>query len=160
MPKSKEPPQLSRGKKFHKLIQDEWKREAQGDITPERYIIKPSGRRGRVDVFVNGNELNSVVAIVEIKATDWDRMTDKAVKRNARRQIRQIWNYIESQILEGKYVESGEGKDICPGIIFPKRPKNKDRMKEVEEIFIKEGIPVVWHDESIEEVKKRNGVEG
>ena len=156
MPTSKEPSQLSRGKKFHKLIQDEWKREAQGDITPERHVIKSSGRRGRVDVFVNDDDPESSVAIVEIKATDWDRMTDKAVKRNIRRQIRQIWSYIESQIQNGKYVKGGEGKDVCPGIIFPKRPKDKDRMALIEEMFIEEGIPVVWHDESLEEVKKRN----
>jgi hypothetical protein len=156
MPTSKEPSQLLRGKKFHKLIQDEWKREAQGDIAPERHVIKPSGRRGRVDVFVNDDDPESSVAIVEIKATDWDRMTDKAVKRNIRRQIRQIWSYIESQILNGEYVEGGEGKAVCPGIIYPKRPKDKDRMALIEELFIEEGIPVVWHDESIEEVKKRN----
>lgn len=156
MSKSKEPPQLSRGKKFHKLIQDEWKREAQGEITPERHVIKPSGRRGRVDVFVNDDDPKSAVAIVEIKATDWDRMTDKAVRRNVKRQIRQIWSYIESQIQNGEYVESGEGKDVCPGIIFHKRPKNKQRMIMIEEMFIEEGIPVVWHDESFEEVKKRN----
>ena len=41
MPKTKEPSQLARGKKFHKLIQDEWEREAEGKIKPERHIIKP-----------------------------------------------------------------------------------------------------------------------
>ena len=51
-----EPSQLQRGKAFHRLIQDEWRREAQGDICAERHIIKPNGRKGRVDVFVNDDE--------------------------------------------------------------------------------------------------------
>jgi hypothetical protein len=29
-------------------------------------------------------------------------------------------------------------------------------MKRVEEMFLEEGITVVWHDETIEECKKRN----
>ena len=156
MAKGKEPSRLIRGKEFHKLIQDEWAREAQGDIAAEKHVIKPSGRRGRVDVFVNDDDPQSPTAIVEIKATDWDRMTDKAVIRNARRHIRQIWSYIESQIIEGEYVEGGEMKDVCPGIIFPKRPADKKRMDVIEEMFIEEGIPVVWHDETIEEVKAMN----
>ncbi len=82
-------------------------------------------------------------------------MTDEAVRRNVRRQIRQVWSYIESQIVEGEYVEDGEHKDVCPGIIFPKRPKDGERMKLIEEMFEEEGIPVVWHDETIEERKAR-----
>ncbi len=54
------------------------------------------------------------------------------------------------------YVPSGEGKDVCPGIIFPKRPRDKDRMKRIEDMFLEEGIAVVWHDETIDECKRRN----
>ena len=82
-------------------------------------------------------------------------MAEKNVRRNVRRQVRQIWGYIESQILNGEHVEGGEGKDVCPGIIFPKRPRDKERMKLIEDMFEEEGIPVVWHDESIEERKGR-----
>ena len=152
---STEPKHLVRGKAFHKLIQDEWEREAEGDIQCERHIIKPNGRRGRVDVFVNDDDAKSTVGIVEVKGTDWDRIAEKNIRRNVRRQVRQIWGYIESQILNGEHVEGGEGKDVCPGIIFPKRPRDKERMKLIEDMFEEEGIPVVWHDESIEERKGR-----
>jgi hypothetical protein len=154
--KIREPIQLRRGKFFHKLIQEEWLRDAEGDVVQERTITKPSGRKGRVDVFVNDDDPNGSVAIVEIKATDWDRIKECNIRRNVRRQIKQIWDYIESQIVKGEYVPSGEGKQVCPGIIFPKRPKDKERMKRVEEMFLEEGITVVWHDETIEECKKRN----
>ena len=65
-------------------------------------------------------------------------------------------NYIESQILDGKYVPTGVRKDISPGIIFPRRPKNENLLKLIEESFEDEGIAVVWEDESIEERKKRS----
>ena len=154
---SSEPIQLRRGKAFHRLIQAEWKNEAEGRINTEHHIIKPNGRRGRVDVFVNDEEPDGVVAIVEVKATDWDKIKAQNVRRNIRRQIRQIWNYIESQILNGQFILTGEGKDVCPGIIFPKRPKSQKRMALIEELFLEEGIPVVWHDETIEECKLRHG---
>ncbi len=156
MTPAKEPSQLKRGKAFHKLIQEEWEREAEGWITPERHIVKPSGRRGRVDVFVDDDDPDGVVAIVEVKTTDWDAIADKNVRRNVRRQIRQVWSYIESQIVGGEYVPSGEGKTVCPGIIFPKRPEDRRRMKQIEEMFEEEGIVVVWHDEPIDERRQRS----
>ena len=152
----KEPEQLKRGKAFHRLIQAEWASEAQGHICAERTITKPNGRRGRVDVFANDADPKGVVAIVEVKATDWDRIKAKNIHRNVRRQIRQIWSYIESQIRDGKYVRGGVEKDVCPGIIFPRRPRDPGRMKLIEELFEEEGIPVVWHDETLEECRARN----
>jgi hypothetical protein len=153
---NKEPTQLRRGKAFHRLIQKEWERDAEGDVKSERHVRKPNGRKGRVDVFVNDDDPESSIAIVEVKATDWDKIKRKNIRRNARRQIRQIWSYIESQILNGQYVRDGEGKAVCPGIIFPRRPKDRERMEQIEEMFEEEGIPVVWHDEAIEERKMRS----
>ena len=152
----KEPQALKRGKAFHKLIQAEWHKEAEGEVKSERVVTKKSGRRGRVDVFVNTTVSDGCIAIVEIKASDWDKMSDKAVRRNVRRQIRQIWSYIESQILGPDYVPTGEHKSVSPGIIFPRRPMDKKRMELIESMFEEEGIPVVWHDESIKERRRRN----
>jgi len=159
MAKSREPEPLRRGKAFHKLIQEEWHAEADGKVEDERYVRKQNGRRGRTDIFVDDEEPDGTVAIVEVKASDWDRMTDQAVRRNVRRQIRQIRGYIESQLVAGEYTDTGEGKDVCPGIIFPKRPKDRKRMQLIEDMFLEEGIPVVWHDESMEECKARNAEE-
>ena len=155
MPKS-EPEQLLRGKEFHRKIQKDWIDNAQGIIKCERIVLKENNRKGRVDVFVDDDNPEGVIAVVEIKASDWDRMTEKAVRRNARRQIRQIWGYIETQIKGPDYVSTGEGKSVCPGIIFPRRPKDEIRLKLIEEMFFDEGIQVVWDDESPEECKRRN----
>ena len=118
---SNEPSQFRRGKAFHKLIQKEWEQEAEGDVKSERHVRKPNGRKGRVDVFVNDEDPKGPIAIVEVKATDLDKIEKKNICHNVRCQIRQIWSYIESQILNGQYVKGGEGKDICSGIIFPNR---------------------------------------
>ena len=85
---------------------------------------------------------------VEIKASDWDRMTTEAVRRNVRRQVKQIWDYIESQL--------AEGKEISPGIVFPKRPKDPARQGFIEHLFAEEAITVVWEDETIDEVREKN----
>ncbi len=142
-----EPSQLKRGKAFHKKMQVDWLKTAEGKILTEKGITKPSGRKGRIDIFVD-DDGSKLVAVAEVKASDWDKMTETAIRRNARRQIKQIWDYIESQL--------NIKKDVSPGVIFPKRPKDTARMKLIEELFEEEGIPVVWQDETIEERKARS----
>jgi len=140
-----EPKHLRRGKAFHKKIQEEWMSGAEGEVTPEKGTVKPSGRRGRMDIFVRED---GMVVVVEIKASDWDVMTAAAVRRNVRRQVRQIWDYIQSQL--------NDGNDVCPGVVFPKMPKDPERMTLIEQLFEEEGIPVVWDDESSAERRSRS----
>lgn len=141
----KEPRRLRRGKAFHKRIQSDWEQNAEGAVASEKTIQKPSGRAGRIDVIVEAGE--DLVAVIEIKASDWDRMTVAALRRNVQRQVRQVWDYIRSQL--------EKGTDVCPGVVFPRRPQDGERLRMIEELFEEEGIPVVWEDESIEERKAR-----
>lgn len=147
MPNKDSEPKLLRirkGKDFHEKVQKVWVEMARAK--KEKPITKPSKKKGRIDIFVESDE--TLVAVVEIKASDWDKMTSISVHRNIKRQARQIWDYIESQLLASK--------DVSPGIIFPKRPKDSARMKLIEQLFEKEGISVVWEDESITERKARS----
>ena len=144
---NKEPKILKNGKEFHKKIQTEWLDTAEGEVKAEKQMIKQNGRKGRMDVFIKTEE--TYVSIAEIKMSDWDVMTIKNLHRNVRRQIRQIWSYIDSQ-LEQK-------RDVTPGIIFSNRPKKNGRLDLIEQLFGEEGITVVWDDESIEECLKRSG---
>ena len=141
-----EPTQLRQGKAFHKKIQADWLITAEGRILIEKAITKPTGRKGRIDIFVD-DDGDKLVVVAEVKASDWDKMTEKAVSRNVRRQVKQIWDYIDSQL--------AKEKEVSPGIIFPHHPKDKARMKQIEDMFEQEGIPVVWQDETIEERKAR-----
>ncbi len=145
IPKNNEPRQLRKGKHFHKKIQEEWHSDAEGGVETEKSITKPSKRKGRMDIFVMDDE--SLVAVAEIKTSNWDAMTPSAVRKNVMRQANQVWDYIESQL--------ELGKDVSPGVIFPRRPKNSDRTNIIEELFNERGIQVVWQDESIEERKAR-----
>ncbi len=140
-----EPERLVRGKQFHKQVQADWLENAEGEVRAEEPTVKPSGRPGRMDVFVVASE--DLVAIAEIKSSDWDAMTEKAVRRNAKRYARQLWTYIDSQV--------ARTLDVCPGVVFPARPSKPGRLEFVEQLFEEEGIPVVWEDESIDDRKAR-----
>lgn len=144
----REPDRLKKGKRFHTEIQKLWCDEAEGSINPELSLVKSTGRNGRVDILVDPDE--STAAVVEIKNSDWDRMLEKNVRRNVKRQARKIWSCLESELLEGK--------TVCPGVIFPKKPVKPGRMSMVEELFMEEFIPVVWQDESIPERRSRESV--
>ena len=144
---NKQPEALLRGKAFHDLVQKEWAITAEGKVKRERHIVKPNGRRGRVDIFISCNDLDAPIAIVEIKATDWDKIKKENVNRYIKRQIRQIWSYIESQIVDGEFTLGGEQKEVCPGIVFPHTPKNMALKQMIVSEFEDYGIAVVWHDE-------------
>jgi hypothetical protein len=115
----------------------------QGKVKPEKPCIKLSGKKGRMDIHVEVKEENKLVSCVEVKNTDWNRMTEQSIRRNVKRQINQVWNYIDSELTRGK--------EISPGIIFPKKPRGKSKLNLVERLFEEKGIPVVWNDESIKE---------
>lgn len=144
---AREPERLRRGKRFHRQVQEDWARTAEGTVTREHQVLRTSGRRGRIDVYVDAE---GDVAVVEIKASDWDAMTERNVRRNVRRQIRQIWSYIETQL-----EELDKGRYISPGVIFRKRPTSPVRLQLIEEMFLEEGIAVAWEDETIEERRTR-----
>lgn len=108
-----EPRSLRRGKRLHKRLQKDWKETAEGEVTPEKRITKPSGRKGRIDIFVKADA--TYAAIVEIKSSLWDRMNPQALRRNVKRQASQIWDYVESQLRSGK--------DVTPGVVSWKSTK-------------------------------------
>jgi hypothetical protein len=134
---------LIRGNKFHKRIQGEWKKEAQGEIMKEKGCLKPSGRRGRIDIYAQDNEDKKLVACVEIKNTNWDKIDKKRITAYVNRQANQVWDYIESEL--------ENGKEVSPGIIFPGMPRSKSRLVLIEKLFDDRGIPVVWMNENVEE---------
>jgi len=134
---------LRKGRRLNKKIQRSWGKEVQGKVKPEKPCIKLSGKKGRMDIHVEVKEENKLVSCVEVKNTDWNRMTEQSIRRNVKRQINQVWNYIDSELTRGK--------EISPGIIFPKKPRGKSKLNLVERLFEEKGIPVVWNDESIKE---------
>ena len=139
-----EPEQLRRGKEFHRRVQADWLRTAEGAVLTERSIVISKGphadprRRGRVDILVD--ELDGHVAVVEIKSTDWD-----AIKPANRRKVlgahrRQTWRYIE------KYLDV-DAVDVSAGIVYPRVPVTPGLLETVEGYLNDYGLQVVWYDD-------------
>jgi len=137
-----EPEILRRGKEFHKLVQSNWEKTAEGKVQCEYAIpllrISRSTKhlkQGRMDIFVD--EVGDFVSIVEIKSTDWDMIPEKNVKRLLSSHRRQVWKYIE------KYID-GDQVDVCAGIIYPTAPLHEGLKERIESYLEDYGIPVVW----------------
>ena len=79
-----------------------------------------------------------VVTVVEIKATDWDRILPRNRQRNLASHRRQVWRYIET------YVD-GDELDVCAGIIYPTAPTTPRLKEQVEEYLFDYGLQVVWY---------------
>ena len=77
-------------------------------------------RVGPIHVFVDNAGNDDLVAIIEIKDSDWDAMTTKAVRRNVGRYSNQVYDYIDSQL--------EEGKTVSHVIIVQKQPKDPARL--------------------------------
>ena len=144
-PRRQQPGRLKRGKAFHLGLQADWERSAKGAITRELSANKPNGRRGRIDIHAESTA--PLVAVVEIKATDWDRMTIGAVRRNVSRHARQVWDYVESQL--------ASAKEVSPGLIYPSLPRSAARRDLIEALLEEHGISVVWDDESVRSRRAR-----
>ncbi len=92
-----------------------------------------------MDILLYDDEEGNAV-VVEIKATDWDRMKPHRVRPNALRHARQVWRYIEAELL-------GE-RSVLPALVYPKTPLTPGRKEQVEEILHERLIQVIWRDES------------
>ena len=144
--KTTEPDILRRGKAFHKRVQDNWKRTAEGGNLTKEHTIELSQvsatprlkRRGRLDLFVD--ELGDYVSVVEIKSTDWDKVKENNRKKLLGSHRRQVWKYIE------EYLDV-EKIDVCPGIIYPNSPTSPGLKEMIENYLNDYGLQVVWYDD-------------
>jgi hypothetical protein len=141
--KDKEPILLKNGKKFHLLVQFIYKlRNQSGDPNPERKLLKDciiqSNSKMRMDILVDA--LGDMVSIIEIKNTYWDQI--KHVKKNLYSHQRQIWKYIEEYL--------GNQVDVCPGIIYPKRP-DQGLVFEIESYLGEYGIQLYWFEDETQD---------
>jgi len=142
-----EPLILRRGRVFHHKVQADWKRTAKdGHLHIEHSInlrsqTRPGRhlRRGRLDIFVD--ELGSLVSVIEIKSTNWDRISVGRVGSLLSSHRRQVWKYVE------RYVDYWR-KDVSPGIIYPASPRTKGLREVIERYLNAYGIQVVWYNEA------------
>jgi len=133
-----EPQKLLQGKIFQEIVREDFrKNNKDGLLGFEKTRMLKGNRKGRLDVLVT--DLGDYVAVYEIKATDWDRIKPKNIKKNAWKHQRQLIKYVDS------YVE--EDVDVSLGIIYPYPPK-KQGLKELIESYLENyGTPAYWFTE-------------
>ena len=127
---------VGRGRKFEKWERSQWT----GDVNSAAEFEASTqwqGKRGRVDIRLKLEEDGQTV-IVEIKATDWDRLMEHRIRPTALRHARQIWRYIEDHL---------DPLDVTPAIVYPSPPTVSGRKEQIEEILNERGIQVVWREE-------------
>lgn len=127
---------VQRGRKFEEWERSHWNSK----LNSAREFEAPTkwdGKGGRVDIRLKLEEDGSIV-IVEIKATNWDKIKESGVRSTSLRHSRQIWRYIEAHLTP---------LDVIPAIVYPSPPTTPGRKEEVEEILNERGIQVVWREE-------------
>jgi len=95
------------------------------------------GKKGRVDIRLKLEEDGHIV-IVEIKATNWDKLKPHRVRPNALRHTNQIWRYIEDHL---------SPLDVTPAIVYPSPPVTPGRKVQIEKILNERLIQCVWREE-------------
>lgn len=117
---------------------------AEGSVAAEHTIdllgmAVRTGRqhRGRLDIFVS--ETGDYVTVVEIKATDWDKIKPGNVAKNLGAHRRQVWRYIEEYL-------DGDKVNVCAGVIYPREPETPGLKERVESYLNDYGLQVVWYE--------------
>lgn len=137
--------QLVRGKRFQALVQDDFRRNTRDGTALREARVSFEGmenarkRSGRMDILIT--ELGEFVTILEIKATNWDRIKPANVRRNLWRHQRQLLAYVDKYLKVDKL-------DVCLGIIYP-HPPGKAGLRDFVEKHLEEdyGVPAYWYSE-------------
>ena len=138
--KQPEPERVKQGNAFHRKVQSQWVREYQGESRTELIVRKPNGRAGRIDLCLDpGTE---TVSVVEIKASDWDQMTEAGVRRKVKRYAAQVFQYVDSQM-------SGIRTGVCPAMVLQFRPLKAGRAELVERLFNEECLQITWKEDEV-----------
>ena len=127
--------QVGRGRDFEKWERSHWKEGINAEAKNEAQTTW-KGKGGRTDIQLSLEE--GQVVIVELKATNWDKMKENRVRANANRHANQIWRYINAQL---------DYSEVIPSIVYPAPPKTPGRLEVIETILNERGIQVVWRDE-------------
>lgn len=127
---------IGQGRKF-----EEWERSFWNNKLNSAAEFEAStdwqGKHGRVDIRLKLDEDGQIV-IVEIKATNWDKIKENRVRANVLRHANQIWRYIDAHL---------NPFDVVPAVVYPYPPQTLGRKEQVEEILNERGIQVVWREE-------------
>ena len=158
-----EPEPLRRGRLFHQMVQQGYVigLDPTTGHARELRVINRAGRAGRADLVImsdatpvprveSGGFLVSVsplaeTIIVEIKATDWDRIVASRIRATVARHARQLYRYLDHAL---EKLDTGQCGLACMAILYPKPPADRAIRALIEEIFVDvHGIETQWYSE-------------
>ena len=137
---------LAKGRAFHDTVQSAFLTDlANATGFKERGWRLTTGGRGRVDLAVVTNDHEKMLIIIEIKATDWDKIRADRVKRNVQRHVRQLLAYLDTAIGE---LEAGQWESVAGALLYPSRPASAESLACIEAAAAGQAIMVTWYDEA------------
>ena len=138
---------LVAGQAFHQSVQSAFLCGlAGGSGFRERPWRLVAGRRGRVDLAVEVGGSEQMLVIIEIKATDWDKIPQARIMRNLRRHLRQLQAYLDTAVEE---METGEWPGGIVGALFyPAGPASAATRQTIEEVAGEQAIMATWYEEA------------
>ncbi len=105
----------------------------------------PGPARGRVNLAFVTDDRERMLVIIEIKATDWDKLRVGRVKRNIQRHIRQLLAYLDTAISE---LEAGQWEGVAGALLYPSRPASPETLPCIQAAADKQAVMVTWYDEA------------
>jgi hypothetical protein len=136
------------GEDLGKLVVAEYPRRMVDGTTEAEYPVPGVGRRsGRVDFLIDVDDSGRpLLAVVEVKNTDWDARADDRIRPNLSRHARQVWNYLQGLMPR---VDAGELAGLRAVLLYPRRPSDPGRAELIEETLDSQGISVVFYDDLV-----------
>jgi hypothetical protein len=145
--KIREPVHLKRGKEFQKIVQADYKNNSiDGKVGIEEFVSfkNVSGikqKSGRMDIIIHNDIGDNYVMIMEIKATDWDKIKPENIKRNIYKHGKQLYNYIDKFMTINKY-------NVGLALLYPEPPKKEGLKEFIEKCAMDTySFPVYWYSE-------------
>lgn len=137
------PKRLRLGNAFQEIVQADLIANSKGGGVEREHHIDfggPKKKTGRIDVWVDDTE-NGNAAVFEIKATDWDRIAPRNIRRNIYRHQKQLFAYVT------KYVDT-DNLIVTYGLIYPAPPTKEGLREQIEELAMSEYSAIVyWYTE-------------
>lgn len=145
-----EPKRLRRGNAFQRIVQADFIINTQGGgVERELYIDLDrlsagtnhgGSKSGRVDIWIEDRGPDAI-AVYEIKATDWDLITPRNVRRNIYRHQKQLLDYVYMYNFRDNF-------QVTYGLIYPYPPRKEGLRDEVEALaMMNYHVPVYWYTE-------------
>jgi hypothetical protein len=137
--------QLATGQAFHKAVQSAFLTGLAGAAGfPERRWRLVGERHGRVDLAVEV-EGEQMLVIIEIKATNWNKIATDRMMRNLRRHLHQLQGYLDSAVEE---METGRWTGVAGALLYPARPASTETTEVIERIAGEQAIMIAWYEDA------------